>query len=492
MTLHALYSSLVTLPVQKTTHISLAESPGKYHFLTERHLQALWWEQIYFQPLRTADGKTVKVLSPGRWNASKGPDFCKAHLLIGGQEVRGDIEIHLQDSSWKAHHHHIDEAYDQTVLHISLGEPASPTPIFTSKGKEILCLYLMGQLTVPIEKISHLVDVDIYPYKPHLNAGLCSKALFIDMPEEELQDFFHSAAAWRLQKKGERIALHQADIEEAFLTGLVQALGYPDNGNAFSDIYKWFSRHAEPNTAQEKIQSQMLGACGFFSAEHQARWDKSPYYRRLLQEWTAAQLLETPTIYLSKRAVRPQHHPVRRLAYLSHLISDQNSGKLLPAVLKVWNEALIDNKNAAVKLWKKIEALIPCYEDRYWNSHYIFEETPQKKFITLLGSTTKKEMIVNTIIPLLYSNYSSNTIEQKLLLDFYSILKGTNNSRIGYLYRRFFGDRAPTYCMNQVFGEQGSLQLYNDFCQHFETSCIGCPFVARYEKTKIINKLCCN
>ena len=75
---------------------SVAENEESYQFLTERHLQALWYDQKFFEFLKTDDNQPIQVLSPGIWNTEAGPDFLKAHLKIGGVELKGDIEIHLR------------------------------------------------------------------------------------------------------------------------------------------------------------------------------------------------------------------------------------------------------------------------------------------------------------------------------------------------------------------------------------------------------------
>src|ERR1700743_2013637 len=83
----------------------LAETSSNYITISERHLQAMWFEQKYFSNLTTFCGKSIVVISPGLWNGEAGPDFKKAHLLIDGHEVKGDVEIHLYEEDWYNHRH---------------------------------------------------------------------------------------------------------------------------------------------------------------------------------------------------------------------------------------------------------------------------------------------------------------------------------------------------------------------------------------------------
>ena len=103
-----------------------SETGNEYHLLTERHIQAVWFEQKYFKNLRTSTNEPIEIISPGIWNAEAGPDFRKAHLKIGGREIQGDIEIHLMDEFWYQHQHHLDDRYNQVVLHVSLWQPQTP------------------------------------------------------------------------------------------------------------------------------------------------------------------------------------------------------------------------------------------------------------------------------------------------------------------------------------------------------------------------------
>src|ERR1700733_3251385 len=88
---------LENFPVENS---ELAETQYPYLHITERHLQVMWLEQKYFRGLATPEGFPIEVISPGIWNSEAGPDFLKAHLRIGPDEVKGDVELHLSDEGW--------------------------------------------------------------------------------------------------------------------------------------------------------------------------------------------------------------------------------------------------------------------------------------------------------------------------------------------------------------------------------------------------------
>jgi hypothetical protein len=87
--------------------------------LSEAELGLIWAGQRFpAAALATVDGRPVRVVHPGRSNGGPGPDFRDAVVFIEGEERRGDVEIHLQASSFQAHGHHLDPAYDGVVLHV--------------------------------------------------------------------------------------------------------------------------------------------------------------------------------------------------------------------------------------------------------------------------------------------------------------------------------------------------------------------------------------
>ncbi|HEY0945498.1 MAG TPA: DUF2851 family protein [Opitutaceae bacterium] len=108
----------------------VAEIQGLYgpFSFPEKLLQKLWLQREFdTTALRTADGRRVEIVHPGRWNRLGGPDFHEARLRIGGVETIGDIEVHLRATDWQAHGHARDEAYASVVLHVVLFPPGELT-----------------------------------------------------------------------------------------------------------------------------------------------------------------------------------------------------------------------------------------------------------------------------------------------------------------------------------------------------------------------------
>lgn len=110
-------------PTAALRDLAVAEMPGFYGPFTfsERLMQRIWARREFdATAARTVDGRAVAIVEPGTWNRLGGPDFRGARLRLDGNEVRGDVELHLRASDWAAHAHAADPAYAGVVLHVVL------------------------------------------------------------------------------------------------------------------------------------------------------------------------------------------------------------------------------------------------------------------------------------------------------------------------------------------------------------------------------------
>ncbi len=67
---------------------------------------------------QTEDGRSVRVLFPGVPGGGSGPDVRDAVIELAGDELRGDIEVHLKSRGWYQHGHQNDPAYGRVILHL--------------------------------------------------------------------------------------------------------------------------------------------------------------------------------------------------------------------------------------------------------------------------------------------------------------------------------------------------------------------------------------
>ena len=87
--------------------------------INESELSWIWAGQRYpAGALGLVDGRALRVVNPGRPGGGAGPDFLDAILEIEGTSVRGDVELHVRSSGFRAHGHDTDPAYDGVALHV--------------------------------------------------------------------------------------------------------------------------------------------------------------------------------------------------------------------------------------------------------------------------------------------------------------------------------------------------------------------------------------
>lgn len=465
------------------SRLKITETNKSYHILTERHLQAMWLEQKYFRQLSLKDGSKIEVLSPGIWNSEAGPDFLKAHIKIGDQELFGDIELHLSQESWIHHHHHLDPRYDDVILHVCYWEPVNGKEILTSKNTPIASTFLQPKLTIPETRLVKLIDLDLYPYKLFSGVGRCSRLLFSKLSKEKTIEFFQSAALWRLKEKWQRLVEKVENPTKCLIGGIAMSLGYKHNSEAFLSLYNELEKlHG---LSENDVLALALGCCGFFDPHFQNKWNDSPLYNLLNKEFSHKTHI-LPTQRLKLDHIRPANHPVRRLALLVRIITDPEIDTLGNKIASTWDSSW---NNSHPKKWRTLKQhlleAIPNYEDPYWLRHYTFETKEQSRPVRLIGEDLKQEILINVFLPFLFVSIEKKGSFEELqaFKHFYASLPAGNTKKGTYLAYRFFGDSQKKECLSHADSQQGAYQVHRDFCIHFEASCQGCPFVEMYQAT---------
>jgi hypothetical protein len=209
----------------------LAEITGPYGpaSIPERILQKIWWRGDFNHgSLRTTTGAPLRCLRPGRWNHAEGPDFVGASLEIGGELVRGDVEVHFYAGDWREHGHDADPAFDNVVLHVLLFPPRdAAVPLATLSGRRPPALVLLPHLRE---------DLEDYANRDALLAlesrdGSGWHAALLSIPEEERPALLRekSGERWRQKVRFARQRLEGAGWEAACHQLVLEALGLSRN-----------------------------------------------------------------------------------------------------------------------------------------------------------------------------------------------------------------------------------------------------------------------
>jgi hypothetical protein len=264
----------------------VAEIQGLYgpFSFPEKLLQQIWLRGDFdLSRARTTDGRAIKVQHPGRWNLLGGPDFKDARLTIGGDELIGDVEVHLHAADWAAHRHAVDPAYAKVVLHVVLF-PTEDLLTTGMEGRAIPLLVLLPLLNHDLEEYAADEAVERLADHPLAQARRELVALPVEKLEAELLS--RAGERWRQKVHYAKMRLARLGWEAACHHAVLEILGYRFN------------------------RAPMLAVAG---ATPLADWIGEG-------EALADEMHERFASHWSKQGVRPLNHPRARLRQYARCI----------------------------------------------------------------------------------------------------------------------------------------------------------------------------
>lgn len=271
-----------------TDHIHEIQGLYGSFTLTERVVQKIWLRQDFAMAgLLTVSGKTLQVKDSGQWNLQEGPDFKEARLVMNGEEIIGDVEVHFTASGWHRHQHQRDTNYDGVVLHVVLyPERGHPEPVQTSSGKIPELLYLMPVLNQDLESYAmHEALMEL-----EQQDELEWVARFIEQPLDQRMRILQQRATVRWQQKlmYAQSRLSAEGWEEACHCYALEVLGYTRNRAPMLRL--------AANYPLARLRGATLTADALFAAEA-GQWKLN--------------------------GLRPANHPQRRLAHYLAMVRQQ-------------------------------------------------------------------------------------------------------------------------------------------------------------------------
>ncbi len=275
------------------------KSPLKH--IPEALLARLWRERAARrEAFTTLDGRRVRVLYPGRPGTGAGPDFRDALLERDGTTVRGDVEVHRRLGEWYSHGHHRDPRYQGVVLHVvAVAGRAAASAL--SGGGQAPVVELAPLMASPPPGDGE-AQSPLWPL-------LASRGYPVPAGPQALAGLLDAAGEARfLGKSGAFFRdLKSQEAQEVLYRGLMEALGYSRNRQAFLELarrvpYVQARDHAlqVPRAQRPRVLEELLlreSGLALGQGSHPA-----PI------AWQLAQ-------------VRPTNHPRRRIAGAARLVA---------------------------------------------------------------------------------------------------------------------------------------------------------------------------
>jgi uncharacterized protein YmfQ (DUF2313 family) len=425
--------------------IELPAIPG------ELELQARWFAGDVGRIFTTTANERLQIVQVGFWNREAGPDFQDAAVRLADGEVkRGAIEIDLLDRNWELHGHATGIAFDATVLHVFLERSGAEFFTRTTSHR------LVPQVQLDLTAISN-AGSDV----PLAHAGRCVAPLR-DLGAERIKSVLDAAAQFRLQRKAERLRkrIEAHGRDEALYQAMAEAVGYKQNRLPFTLVAQRMPlAFLQENRAD--AEALLFGVAGFLDAPSLSKLAKSTrtYLRLLWDKWWKYRdqfaRLVLPAKLWKMSGARPLNHPHRRLGALATLVAN-------------WKRFASLAHGAAAA---DIEKFLTSLHQDFWSLHYTLASKRAPAPLALIGDSRVAEILANVIYPLAITDGC------EVWSDYCKLRAQLSNQSVRIAAARLFAnDSRQREFLRRLAGQQGLLQIYEDFCLRDASDCARCPF----------------
>jgi len=414
--------------------------------MKEDFLHYIWKHKLFFQDkLETTEGEKILIESVGTHNIDAGPDFFNAKIKIGKTLWAGNVEIHLHSSDWQKHNHHIDKAYDNTILHVVYDHDLKLT---RENNLRIPTLTLR-------EKIN---DKFIARYE-----SLISSRHRIPCEEEISNVNSFTVDTWlermmieRLERKStdilERLAQNKNNWEETFYHLLAKNFGFKLNAQPFEELARSLPLVVLAKHKNNLLQTEamLFGTAGLLGKKYTEAYPVSlkKEFDFLKAKFKLAGSIHAPWKFLR---LRPANFPTIRIAQFAALV--HRSSHLFSKILECEST-------------EQVLKLFDVFASEYWDTHYVFGKTSDEQTKNL-GRNAIENIIINTAAPVIFAyGMNRNEIKYKeIALKFLEDIPSENNSII----KKW---ESLNIKSDNAFRSQALLELMNQYC--IEKKCLSC------------------
>ena len=415
--------------------------------MDESLLHYFWRNKIFATvPLRTTDGRELRILRGGNPHQDAGPDFKQALIKVDGLTWAGDVEIHLRASDWLHHGHQHDEKYGSIVLHVVYEEDIGlslPCPTLELKS------YIPPEMIAEYEKLSRSLELlpcrSFLPSVTTLQFTELLSRLAAERCERRKQEFFDTLRnchdSWH----------------EAVFRRFVVSFGFRTNAAAFELLarslpYKYVLKHKD---SRLQVYALVFGQAGMLEAERTGDLEKDSYYRMLQDEYRYLRykygLSSIPVKTWNLLRLRPQNFPCVRLAQLSECL--YRSPDLIEQLLHCQK----------VESLAHISDFIP---NEYWETHRHFGKSCPPHSCQI-GEQTVNLLVINTVVPvrLAYATFHGDDTMKEEVFSLLEEVSFENNVITRQYVKAGFSDGSALH-------SQGILELYKQYC--IPKQCLRC------------------
>ena len=412
--------------------------------MQEEFLHYIWqYQKIKSLDLKTDQGNTLQVLTPGELNVNSGPDFYNTRLVIGAQEWSGTVEIHVKASDWFLHKHQNDDSYNNVILHVVWENDISvydnnQNKLETLELKAIVDLKLLSSYKMLLQRKNwincedEIASIDEFTWRFWKNKMLIKR---LERKSKKLQ---------------ENLLKSENDWESLLFALLAENFGLKINSQEF----KLLVRNISFNVFKKEISNQSnLEALLYGQSNLLEDTLDDVYYKRLQLEYSyLKQKYKLPNSYVKLQffRLRPASFPTIRLSQFSTIYTAQKS---------------LFSKIISSKGIEEIYDLFSVSASEYWDSHYTFGKQSIKRKKKLSKSFIEL-LTINAIIPLKFmyaKSIGKDNFEE--LLQLYKSIKPEKNNILSN-----FKDLKLK--VESSFDSQALIELKTEYCN--KQKCLQC------------------
>lgn len=416
--------------------------------MKEDFLHYLWkFKKFDFRNLKTIHGEDLTVINVGQHLNNSGPDFFNGQIIINDQKWAGNIEIHINASDWYLHHHERDSNYDNVILHVVW---TYDTPVYNKANAEI-----------PVLQLRDFVPEDLL--ESYLSLSKTKSWIFCENQLSTVDDFvlknwLERLYIERLESKSDLIFSllnkNQNDWEAVLFLLLVKNFGLNYNGTIFQENLSHlpFSVLRKERSNSDSLEALLLGYNGLLGNDDGDFEDvylkdlqaKFLYLRQKYQ-------LDGITVFKPQFfKLRPDNFPTIRLAQLANTF---------------FSEPQLFSKLVMSNSLEEVYQLFNCSTSKYWETHYNFGSSCDKKN-RKLSKSFKELLVINTVVPLLFAYHKlQNNDYSENLLSLIRSVSAENN----HIIEKF---KSYNLNVNTALESQSLLQLKTNYCEKYK--CLQC------------------
>ncbi|MFC1715807.1 DUF2851 family protein [Candidatus Poribacteria bacterium] len=435
------------------------------------------WDSGYFakDALRAKDGRRLEVVYHGQRNDDTGADFHNAEIRLDGQIHKGDVEVHVKNSHWRAHRHHANPIYNNTILHVAMWDDCIGLLTRKQNGERIPTLVLGDHLDDPIGKLWKTMEYG------KETSNLCRKkaeattlgAIGAALDRAGMDRFLQRAQVFQ-----ER--LEQSDADQILYEGIMEALGYSKNKGQFLELAQKAPLKILEGASPEKIQAILFGVAGLLPSQSgkKVKFDAETdeYVNRIEKLWQPI-LSEFRGVQMFGEQwefkIRPENFPTKRIAGISYILSKHSceDGEANASLLTMFRSAFSGGKAT-----QKLHDMLVLHTSGYWTRRYIFGGKQHKETPSLIGQSRAADIVINVILPVILAHahqLGCGELEQAVTTAYASYRRLQDNNVTTYVSSQIFPDKKDRRSViNCAMRQQGLIHLYKNFC--FVRNCQDC------------------